>query len=305
MVLLKHMKRVAWNKGITKYEPKQCLCGCGEFVKLHKYKKKGSGGFSYVVNDFIKEHALRGKGGFNPNIHIARLCSCGCGLTTNKHRGHFNLFIKGHENRGRISWNKGKLFSREVKNKMSLAHLGKEPVNKAFVEPAILYKHYVKDNKSISAVSNELGISKDVIKNRLREFGWNRSTKETCTTQAFRELMRSIRIKVLSSQKAIENPNKLEKLVYKEIESFKIPFKKQAPLFNKFVVDAFFPQRALVLEIFGRYWHEMDKIKQKDYSKKRYLEKCGYKVEEIWDYQIKKENLHFFLEQIFKKHQLI
>ncbi len=239
-----------------------------------------------------------------PSKNKSGLCFCGCGKTTNKFRGQFHRFIKGHENIGRIPWNKNKAFSEATKKKMSLAHIGKEPANKAHIDIKKLRQFYVIEKKSITQVSKILNISKDSIKNRLQFLGWSRSTKETCSLQWFKEEMREIRIKTLSSQKAIETPNKLEKIIYDAIDKSGIKYQKQAPLFNKFVVDAFFPQCNLVLEIFGRYWHEKPEIKTKDYSKKRYLEKCGYQVEELWDYQIKNNNPDLLLKNIFRKYNL-
>lgn len=117
--------------------------------------------------------------------------------------------------------------------------------------------------------------------------------------------MRQIRIRTLSSKKAVETPNKLEKLVYGTIDKLGVPYKKQMPLFNKFVVDAFFPQQSLVLEIFGRYWHELPVNKRKDFSKKKYLEKCGFNVEVIWDDEIKKAGPEPLLRDIFRKYSLV
>ncbi len=128
------MVRTAWNKGITIYKPRLCLCGCGEFVKIHKYPKKQGKGFNYAVNNFIKNHSKRGVGGFNAQIHSPRLCICGCGKITQKFRGHFNRFIKGHENINRSPWNKGKIFSEATRKKMSLARIGKEPSNKIYID---------------------------------------------------------------------------------------------------------------------------------------------------------------------------
>ena len=70
------------------------------------------------------------------------------------------------------------------------------------------------------------------------------------------------------------------------------------------MVDALFPRQKLVLEIFGRYWHELPVNLKKDFSKKKYLEKCGYKVEEVWDYEIKKDGAFLPLQNILKKHNL-
>src|SRR3989338_2562188 len=125
------MERTAWNKGITKYKPKLCICGCGELVKLHKYSKN-SGGFTYSTNRFIKGHEKRGISGFDLKIHISQLCACGCGQYTKKFRGKYNKFIKKHENIGRTAWNKSRPFSLESRKKMSIARLGKEPINRIF-----------------------------------------------------------------------------------------------------------------------------------------------------------------------------
>src|SRR3989344_29556 len=300
------MARIPWNKGITKYKPMACLCGCGELVQVHRYKGCGNkdGGYTYVVNNFIKPHAKRGVGGFNPILQKPHLCKCGCGIETKKFHGHYNFFIKGHGNRGRIAWNKGKGFSALSRKKMSLARLGKEPSNKIRVDVAGLHKLYVVLQKSMDETAGILNISSDVVKNRLQSLGWSRSTKATCSLPEFREKMRIIRIKALTSSKVLQSPNKLEQLVYRTLDQLGVEYEKQVPLFNKFVVDALFPRQKLVLEIFGRYWHELPVNLKKDFSKKKYLEKCGYKVEEVWDYEIKKDGAFLPLQNILKKHNL-
>ena len=291
-------------KGITKYFPKPCRCGCGELVSVRKYYKKDRG-YTYIVNKFIKSHAKRGEDGFNPEIHSPRLCLCGCGSETAKFRGKFNRFIKGHENRNRIAWNKGLTFSVISRKKMSLARLGREPANKIRVDLNDLYRLYVLERNNISIVSQKLGISKDVLKNRLRFLEWSRSTKDSCSHSDFKERMRQIRIKTLSSKPLIESPNKLEKSVYDTLDKFKIYYEKQVPLFNKFVVDVLFPYQNLVLEIFGRYWHDRPNIKKKDFSKRKYLETCGYRVEELWDYDIKEKGVELALREVFRKHNFV
>lgn len=237
------MKRIAWNKGVTKLKPHPCFCGCGIYVVLHKYLKKDGNTFSYQVSRFIKGHEKRGINGFNSKIHSPKICLCGCELKTNKNGNRYRDFIKGHENIGRVAWNRGKEFSEITRHKMSLARLGKEPANKAQINARQLHNLYVLNKKTISQVSGILHISKDSVKNRLQFLGWSRNTKESCSTPEFKERMRRIRIKTLSSGKAIASPNKLEKLIYDSIDKFGLEYKKQFPLLNKFVVDAFFPQR--------------------------------------------------------------
>ncbi|TSA46441.1 DUF559 domain-containing protein [bacterium] len=283
------MEKVSRNKNIAK--SKHCLCGCGGLIEL--------------TNDFIKGHNRRGINAFRSGIYSPRLCLCGCGKTTKRFKGRFNRFIKGHENIGRIAWNKGKSFSERSRFKMSLSRLGKEPANKISIDPDVLYKLYVKDKKNIAFVSKTMNIPVDSIKNRLQSFGWSRTTKESCSNEEFKERMRQLRINFLTSDKKVATPNKLEQLVYNSIEELNVSYKRQVPMFGKFVVDTLFPDKNLVLEIFGRYWHERPAIVKKDYSKKKYLEKCGYKVEEIWDYEIKQQGVQVVLKNVFQKHGLL
>lgn len=243
------------------------------------------------------------------NRNFKKLCLCGCKEILPVHwydgRPQVFRFIQGHQNIGRMAWNKGKAFSLESRHKMSLARLGKEPANKAKIDPTKLRQLYVGEQKNARQVAKELDISYDAVKNRLRFLKLSRSTKESCSGSVFREQMRKIRIQTLISKPVIKSPNKLEKLVYNTLDKFGISYKKQVPLFNKFVVDVLFPKNNLVLEIFGRYWHEMPVNKKKDFSKKKYLLKCGYKVEEIWDYEIKQEGVEPILQKVFKKYNIV
>jgi very-short-patch-repair endonuclease len=298
------MVKIAWDKGVTIMKLKPCLCGCGELLPIHQYPRKSGHSYSYTINKFIKGHEKRGAGGFNPEVHAPRLCLCGCGMWTKKAGGRFNRYIEGHENRGRTAWNKGRPFPASSRFKMRLARLGKEPANKVNIDLNKLHELYVDNRSTASEVSKILNVPVDAVKNRLRALGWSRPTKESCSTEEFKDRMRKIRVDILSSNKKVASPNHLEQTVYEAIDKLGIYYIKQAPLFGKFVVDAFFPQRNLILEIFGRYWHEMPKIVKKDASKKKYLEKCGYHVEEVWDYEIKKYGINAVLSNLSRKYHL-
>lgn len=116
--------------------------------------------------------------------------------------------------------------------------------------------------------------------------------------------MRRIRIKTLTSKPFIEYPNKLEKLIYNTLDKLGLSYQKQVPLFGKFVVDVLFPKHNLVLEIFGRYWHELPVNVKKDFSKRRYLVKCGYRVEEIWDDEVKRVGAEPTIRKVLNKYNL-
>lgn len=138
----------------------------------------------------------------------------------------------------------------------------------------------------------------------LRSLGLSRSTKESCSQEEFKEQMRQVHIKTLVSRPFIESPNKLERSIYEMLDKAGVFYQKQVPLFGKFVVDVLFPQNKLVLEIFGRYWHELPVNKKKDFSKKKYLIKCGYKVEEVWDNEIKSLGAEQALRGVLNKYNL-
>jgi len=299
------MGRVPWNKGITNVKPKPCLCGCGELVKVHKYQSAHKKGYTYLANKYIKGHGKRGVNGFDSAIHLPRSCQCGCGQKTKKFRGKFNRFIKGHENIGRTPWNKGIPFSEKSRKKMSNSHLGKIPANKVALDKKKLHTYYILEKKSAATIARIMNTSYDSVKNRLREFGWARTTKEACSLDEFRNKMRIIRVKELSSNKKLQTPNKLEKMVYTELDTYDVQYEKQAPLFGKFVVDVLFPEEKIILEIFGKYWHTMPQNIKKDKSKKKYLEKCGYEVVELWDYQIYEKGISKAIKDFVKKYNLI
>ena len=55
-------------------------------------------------------------------------------------------------------------------------------------------------------------------------------------------------------------------------------FEIQFSVGNKFLCDFAFPKQKLIVECDGEYWHSKPHRKRLDYSKDKYLEKCGYKV---------------------------
>jgi len=295
---------VPWNKGKTKAKPKLCLCGCGQYVKVHKYLRKDGKSFNYQVFSFIKGHHKRGISGYNSEIHNPRKCACDCGQFTEKPKGKgiYNKFIRGHENIGRTSWNKGKKFSEEARKKMSIAKIGVEPVNKQNVDMQELYFLYVKEKKNGSEVAKIMNVSIDVIKSRIRGQSWVRTTKESCSSDSFKARMRELQVNRLSylSKVGRDRINNLEKKLYNGLEKYKINYIPQYPMYNKFVVDAYLPKYNIVVEAFGQYWHNLPEIHRKDLSKKSYLEKCGHKVIELWEDEIM-NNIDNCMDKMVKK----
>ena len=276
------MSRTAWNKGVTHFQPRPCLCGCGQLIQVRKYLRKDGNSYSYGISKFIKSHVKRGIDGCDPSIHEPRRCLCGCGQITKERHGRYNRFLEGHENIGRQAWNKGRPFPESSRRKMSLARLGKEPPNKAPLDRQQLFDLYILLKNSAGEISILLGISEEAIKRRIHSYGWSRSTKASCNLPSFKEKMRRIRIQVMTSRRPV-SPNRLEKLVYAELDRRGVQYYPQCPLYSKFVVDAFIPDRNMVLEILGQYWHRRPEVRKKDAAKRAYLEKCGHVFRELWE----------------------
>lgn len=90
------------------------------------------------------------------------------------------------------------------------------------------------------------------------------------------------------------SPNKLEIAGYKILDGMKIGYTKQTMLFEKFVVDAFIPERGLVIQFDGDYWHgnrdkfsNLDARQSKrvalDKSQDAYMRKCGLRILRFWE----------------------
>lgn len=297
------MSRIAWNKGITKYKPKPCFCACGELVTLHKYPSK-SGGFTYSINKFINGHKKRGVNGFNSGIHCLRLCQCGCGNYTSKHHGKYNRFIKKHENIGRTAWNKGRPFSIKSREKMSAARLGKEPSNKISLDINKVKELYFEKMLTRQEVAKLLNVSVHIVKTRIKLIRGGKLDNPYHSPE-FIKRMRRVGVELFKRWETRNGPNKLEQLVYLTLDGYKINYQKQVPLFDMFVVDAFFPQYKLILEIFGDYWHWQPRTVQKDAWKRKFLQNRGYRIEEIWESEIKENGVEQVLNKFATKYNLI
>jgi len=84
----------------------------------------------------------------------------------------------------------------------------------------------------------------------------------------------------------IQNKHRLtkpEKIVYSSLKRLGIKFKSQHLMYKKFLIDAWIPKLNIVLNINGRYWHNLPKQQKIDKAKKAYLVKCGHIVLDIWD----------------------
>lgn len=76
----------------------------------------------------------------------------------------------------------------------------------------------------------------------------------------------------------IKTPTSIEKIVYSELKTRGFIFETQKIINGKFIVDAYIPSLNLIIEIDGKYWHNLEHVKRKDSSENAYLNKCGFKL---------------------------
>lgn len=146
-------------------------------------------------------------------------------------------------------------FSEEHKEKLSIAHLGK--------------KHSEETKLKLRLIS--LGI---------------KQSEET---------------KKKNSLWHIQNPNRkfkktaIELKIKSLLDSLKINYFSQHPLGNITIVDFYIPEKNLVIECDGCYWHGCpvhfpDKYQERhiiDNEKTKKLETLGYKIIRFWEHEIK------------------
>ena len=81
--------------------------------------------------------------------------------------------------------------------------------------------------------------------------------------------------------------NNLELAGQKILKETGVEFQEQVLMFNKFLVDVLIPNKNVIIQWDGEYWHTKPKRVLLDKSQDAYLRKCGYKVLRITDKEIK------------------
>jgi very-short-patch-repair endonuclease len=81
--------------------------------------------------------------------------------------------------------------------------------------------------------------------------------------------------------------NKLELAGRKILQDLGVKFQEQVLMFNKFLVDVLIPDKKIIIQWDGDYWHNKAERNKLDKSQDAYLTKCGYKVIRIKESQIK------------------
>ena len=113
---------------------------------------------------------------------------------------------------------------------------------------------------------------------------WNKGSKYS---DERRQQMREI---------AVANPNRkfkdtsIEVAIEEELKARALNYQKQVPLCKIGVVDFFIPERNLVIQCDGDYWHNRECSKVRDAMQNEVLRKNGYTVFRFWEHEIKRSS---------------
>lgn len=88
--------------------------------------------------------------------------------------------------------------------------------------------------------------------------------------------------------KHYDGETSIERLVRLELRRLKEPFKQETKI-GRFYADFYLPNRNLIIECDGEYWHRSEKAQQKDLRKDELLLKMGYKILRLQEEMIKKD----------------
>jgi len=177
--------------------------------------------------------------------------------------------------------------SRETKKKMSKAHKGiklskehREALskvlkgNKKLIESLTGRKHSEETKRKIGK-ANKIAIKK----------WWSQYSEE--------ERIKISKNFILSdgakaSRKA--NPSSIEKMICKVLDNLEVEYIIQYRIKN-WLVDIYIPNKNLVIEINGDYWHDykiFPKQKIRDDNLQRYCDENNYKLLWLWESEIRK-----------------
>lgn len=100
--------------------------------------------------------------------------------------------------------------------------------------------------------------------------------------------------------KSYDGETSIERIIRLQLKKLKEPF-KQEMRFGKYRADFYLPNKNLIIECDGEYWHRNQLIRQRDYRKDVYLNALGYKILRLKEAEIKKldaENLGIYLSKV-------
>lgn len=98
-------------------------------------------------------------------------------------------------------------------------------------------------------------------------------------------------------QQSKKGLNRLEKAGNVLLDILNIDYQTQVLICNKFLVDVLIPDKRIIIQWDGDYWHGFNEIKTEsqkkrmllDKSQDAYLKKAGYQIIRFWEHEVYKE----------------
>ncbi len=128
---------------------------------------------------------------------------------------------------------------------------------------------------------------------KIAEFRKGKSLEEIYgkeKSEELRVLMRKRMINRLTSGDFSKlNRTSIELKIDKLLLEKKIKFESQYPFFNKYSCDFAIPEKKLVIECDGDYWHNLPGTKEKDTQRDTFMESKGWNVLRLSEHDINKD----------------
>lgn len=272
-----------------------CKCGCGILVE-HNYKR----GHARKGVPMAKEHKIKiglaNKGRPMPEHQKRMLIAIHTGRKqSDEERKKRSKIAK---KRGFGKWMKGRTLSKEIvqkiintrksnnikcseetKKKISIANSGKN-------NGMYGVKHSDEYKKMHSEIMKNLYKNNPIILENLRT-RWK--------TEKHRDDCRIAALKAAESLKKMWYHNTKPEIQMKKIlEDLNIPFIHSYPVYDikhGYMADFFIPDKKMIIEVDGKYWHDYPYGTEKDKIRKIELTEKGYNVLHFWEYEFSKEDI--------------
>lgn len=165
--------------------------------------------------------------------------------------------------------NRGKVINLETRKKMSIASSKKTHTQETLTKMSASQKKRLL-NPEVKAVYSRLMLKR-----------WSDPNDRARMTEWARRGAMASRL---------ANPSSIELSVRALLDKLEIPYVAEHRI-GRYVIDIFIPDRRLVIECDGRYWHSMLGAKERDEKRDAYMVSLGYMVLRLPENEIKERRV--------------
>ncbi len=114
-----------------------------------------------------------------------------------------------------------------------------------------------------------------------------RQRRSNAAKQWWAGLSPQARIEQVAKRFGANNPSSLERAICQVLDTLGIAYETQVPFANgRYIADIYVPEKNLVIECNGEYWHNLPKRTNRDRKFEAYLTHSGYKILWLWERDI-------------------